>query len=50
MEYQKIINLVDNTTNQFKGTVSNTGTAAAPNNRNKDMLFQNCAPFTNFIS
>ena len=92
MEYQKIINLLDNTTNQppefrtrnsveihddsqgkynvgnqiefktsmirlnlcnyieayihGKGTVSNTGTAAAPNNRNKNMLFKNCAPFT----
>ena len=30
-------------------TVPNTGTAAAPNNRNKNVIF-NCAPFTNCIS
>ena len=27
-------------------TVPNTGTAAAPNNRNKKVTFKNCAPFT----
>ena len=31
-------------------TVNNTGTAAAPNNRNKKIIFKNCAPFTNYIS
>ena len=31
-------------------TVSNTGTAAAPNNRNREVVFKNCAPFTNCIS
>ena len=31
-------------------TVNNTGTAAAPNNRNKKAIFKNCAPFTNWIS
>ena len=31
-------------------TVNNTGTAAAPNNRNKKVIFKNCAPFTNCIS
>ena len=25
-------------------TVNNTGTAAAPNNKNKKVIFQNCAP------
>ena len=35
----------------FKGniTVNNTGTAAAPNNRNKKVIFKNCASFTNCI-
>ena len=34
-----------------KGTiiVPNTGTAAAPNNRNKKVIFKNCAPFTDCI-
>ena len=31
-------------------TVNNTGTAAAPNNTNKKVIFKNCAPFTNCIS
>ena len=31
-------------------TVPNTGTAAASNNRNKTVIFKNCAPFTNCIS
>ena len=31
-------------------TVNNTGTAAAPTNRNKKVIFQNCALFTNCIS
>ena len=31
-------------------TVENTGTAAAPNNRNKKVIFKNCAPFTECIS
>ena len=31
-------------------TVNNTGTAAAPNNRNKKIIFEICAPFTNCIS
>ena len=31
-------------------TVPNTGTAAAPNNRNTKVIFTNCAPFTNCIS
>ena len=31
-------------------TVSNSGTAAAPNNRNRKVIFKNCAPFTNCIS
>ena len=30
-------------------TVHNTGTAAAPNNRNIKAIFKNCAPFTNCI-
>ena len=98
MEYQEIINLLDDTINQpykfrtrnwvqvndesrgtfnvsdqikfessmirsnlcdysdayihVKGTtkVPNTGTAAAVNNRNKNLIFKNCAPFTNCIS
>ena len=98
MEYQKIIYLLDNTSNQpstfrtknrveindgsyemystgsqikfktsmirsslcdyrdayilVKGTitVTNTGTAASPNNRNKKVIFKNCAPFTDCIS
>ena len=35
-----------------KGTiiVPETGTAAAPNNRNKKVIFANCAPITNCIS
>ena len=34
-----------------KGTIAvpNTGAAAAPNNRNKKVIFKNCAPFTNCI-
>ena len=34
-----------------KGTmkVANTGTAAARNNRNKKVIFKNCASFTNCI-
>ena len=31
-------------------TVPNTGTAAAPNNRNKAVVFKNSAPFTDCIS
>ena len=31
-------------------TVNNTGTDAAPNNRNKKVIFNNCTPFTNCIS
>ena len=31
-------------------TVKNTGTAAIPNNRNKKLVFKNCAPFANCIS
>ena len=27
-------------------TVAQTGTAAAPHNRNKNVTFKNCAPFT----
>ena len=98
MEYQKITNLLDNTSNQqskfrtknwveineesrggqnvnsqtkfktamlkyslcdyidayilVKGTITinNTGTDAAPNNRNKKVIFKNCAPLTNCIS
>ena len=30
-------------------TVPNTGTAAAPNNRNKEVIFKNGAPFTDCI-
>ena len=95
MEYQMIINLLDNTPNQpskfrtknlvkindeshgvcnigsqitFKtsmlrsslcnycdtyiGTIAvpNTGTATALNNRNKGVVFKNCAPFTDCLS
>ena len=31
-------------------TVSNTGTAAAPNNRNKKVIYKNCPPFIDCIS
>ena len=31
-------------------SVNNTGTAAAPNNRNKKVIFKNCVPFTSCIS
>ena len=31
-------------------SVNNTGTAAAPNNRNEKVIFKNCAPFTSCIS
>ena len=31
-------------------TVPNTGTAAAPNNRNEAVVFRNCGPFTDCIS
>ena len=31
-------------------TVNNTGIDAAPTNRNKKVLFKNCAPFTNCLS
>ena len=30
-------------------TVNNTGTAAAPNDRNKKVIFKSCTPFTNCI-
>ena len=30
-------------------TVSNTGKAAAPDNRNKNGRFKNCAPFANSL-
>ena len=30
-------------------TIPNTGTAAAQNNRNKEVVFENCAPFTDCI-
>ena len=35
-----------------KGNISvdNTGTDPAPTNRNKKVIFKNCAPFTNCIS
>ena len=35
-----------------KGTiiVTNTGTSAAPSNRNKNVIFNNCAPFTDYTS
>ena len=31
-------------------TVNNTGKASAPTNRNKKVIFKNCAPFTSGIS
>ena len=31
-------------------SVNNTGTAAAPTNKNKKVIFKNCAPFTSCIS
>ena len=31
-------------------TISNTGTTAAPNNKNKKLIFKNCALFCNYIS
>ena len=31
-------------------TVTNTETAAAPNNRNKKVIFKNCTPFTDCVS
>ena len=31
-------------------TVPNTGTAATPNNKNKKVIFKNCAPFTDCVS
>ena len=31
-------------------SVNNTGTGAAPTNRNIKVIFKNCAPFTNCIS
>ena len=31
-------------------TVENTGTTAAPNNRNKKVIFKNYAPFTGCVS
>ena len=30
--------------------VTNAGTAVAPNNRNKKVIFKNCAPFADYIS
>ena len=41
-----------NTHIHVKGTmtVPNTGTAAAQNNRNKNVTFKNCAPSINYIS
>ena len=30
--------------------VNNTGTASAPTNRNKKVIFKNCAPFIDCIS
>ena len=30
-------------------TIQNIETAAVPNNANKNLIFENCAPFTNFI-
>ena len=70
MGYQKIINLLDKTSNQleFKTsilkssysdtyihvkitiTIENKGTAATPSNRNKNVIFKSCAPFTNSIT
>ena len=32
-----------------KIAANKTGTATAPNNRNKKRMFKNCAPFTNCI-
>ena len=34
---------------QSQTSVSNTGTAAVPNNGNKKVIFKNCALFTNCI-
>ena len=36
----------------FKGIITfpNTPTAAAPSNKNKEVAFKNCAPFTDCIS
>ena len=31
-------------------TIPNTGTAAAPSNVNRKVIFRNCAPFTNCMS
>ena len=31
-------------------TVPKTGTAANPNNRNKNLIFKNCAPFIDCVS
>ena len=31
-------------------TINDTGRAAAPNNRDKNVIFKNCAPFTNCIT
>ena len=31
-------------------TISNTGTTAAPNNKNKKVIFKNFAPFTDCIN
>ena len=31
-------------------TVGNTGTATIPNNRNKNVIFKYCAPFTDCIN
>ena len=31
-------------------TVPKTGTAANPNNRNKKLIFKNCAPFIDCVS
>ena len=31
-------------------TISNTGTTTAPNNKNKKLIFKNCAPFSDCIS
>ena len=31
-------------------SVNNTGKATAPTNRNKKLIFKNCAPFNNWIS
>ena len=52
MEYQKIANLIDDTSNQpSKFRTRNTAAqGAAANNTNKKVIFKNCAPFTNCIS